>query len=96
MDLKKEITFQRAAAKREAGEVIERAAQYLESVARELRRYGEKVQSGNDKDGADNMNWALHHATSNVLGNLRVDLMAKVSAEFCVIHELQRHIDAAK
>ena len=69
-------------AERNAKEALEQAKATLERTLRELDRYIEQLDSAQTtKDKAKVMSWAINALASNILPNLRLDLLANAQAE---------------
>jgi len=79
------------AAQRNAREAIAQARSTLERSLRELDRYAERFEGAETvHDQAKTMNWLLNELASNILPNLRLDLIASAQAELARAHEVAR------
>lgn len=60
----------------------------LSYVARRKAQYLKECEAGNFDKAADVLDELQHHFTSNVLGNLRLDLVSRNAAELKVLSTL--------
>lgn len=59
------------------------ARRVLETAIKEIDRHGSRLlESESSDDKADIMNWTLSFLSTNILPNLRLDLIAGAQAEF--------------
>jgi hypothetical protein len=77
------------AAQRNAREAMIQARSTLERSLRELDRYAKRFERAESLyDKADVMNGLLNELASNIMPNLRLDLIASAQAELVRVHEV--------
>lgn len=69
-------------------EAFDAVTEALERALREVRKYSEWYdQADNNKERADTLQYTIGYVTSNILGNMRIDLLAARQAE---LHKLTK------
>ena len=83
---KREQDFEREMALSGMREVVERAQAILHGAAEEIGHYLSRFEDsvngvgGSHSSPSEVASWMINHCTSNILGNLRIDLMATYGA----------------
>lgn len=83
-------------ARRSAADSAALVVKRCDEFAADMRRYADRLATcENDKERADVLNWMLHAAVSNLLPNMRLDMVAKAQAELTTVARMQYEADKA-
>ncbi|MFM7009446.1 MAG: hypothetical protein ACKO0Z_08985 [Betaproteobacteria bacterium] len=75
------IVYERELARERGLERIEQVIEQIDRFKREVQRYADRyADAENDAERAKVVNWTIHHITTNIVSNLRIDLLADSQA----------------
>lgn len=78
-------------AQNDAVKRLDDAIDVLTRATRDMALYKARIQAEDDlRAQAENLNWAIQHLATNVLGNLRLDRMATAQARFSALYVMQQ------